>query len=79
MGTARFTPMQVAVVVRGVVRERAERKSVAVKVLGIAQQGQDKVSAPHVVRQVAEEMTSVRVITHVLDNGAAICIRRALL
>ena len=46
---------EVAVVVRGVVRERPERKSVAVKVLGIAQQSQDKVPASHIVRQVAEE------------------------
>lgn len=70
---------EVAVVVRGVVRERPERKSVAVKVLGIAQQSQDKVPAPHIVRQVAEEITSVRVIAHVLDNGAAICIAMGFL
>src|ERR1700681_3887271 len=62
----------VAIVVRGVVSERAERKSIAVKVLGIAQQSQDKISAPHVVCQVAEEKTSVWVIAHVLNNDAPI-------
>src|ERR1700730_15224949 len=63
----------VAVVVRGVVSERAERKSVAVKVFGIAHQSQDKVSAPYIVRQVTEKMTPMRVITHVLDNRTAVC------
>src|SRR5580692_9632032 len=48
---------EVTFVVRGVVRESPERKCVAVEIFGVAQQSQDKVSAPHIVRQVAEEMT----------------------
>src|SRR5271157_3507380 len=51
---------EVAVVVRGVVRERPERESVADEVLGVAQQSQDKISAPNIVRQVTEEVTPVR-------------------
>ena len=62
----------VAFVIRGVVSEGPERKSIAVKILGIVQKSQNKVSAPYIVRQVAEEKTSVRVITHVLDNRPAI-------
>src|ERR1700693_2526237 len=62
----------VTVVVGGVVSQRAEGKRIVVEVLGIAQQSQDKVSAPHIVRQVAEEKTSVRVVAHVLDNGSAV-------
>src|ERR1700730_6944994 len=62
----------VAVVVRGIVSECAEGKGVAVKVLGIPEKSQNKVSAPHIVRQVAEDKTSVRVITHVLDNSPAV-------
>lgn len=48
--------------------ECPKSKRVAVKILGIAEERHDKVSAPHIVRQVAEEKASVRVITHVLDN-----------
>src|ERR1700682_272338 len=62
----------VTVIVRGVVSECPKSKRVTVKVLGIPQKSQDKVSAPHIVRQVAEEETSVRVITHVLDDGPAV-------
>ena len=43
--------------------ERPERKSVAVEVLGVAQKSQDKVSAPYIVRQIAEEFAAVRVVT----------------
>ena len=50
---------EVTFVVR-VVRESPERKCVAVEIFGVAKQSQDKVSAPHIVCQVAEEMTSVR-------------------
>src|SRR5450755_892419 len=64
----------VTVTVRGVVSKRPKRKRVTVKVLGIPEQSQDKVSAPHIMRQVAEEETSVRVIPHVLDNGPTVCI-----
>ena len=59
-------------VVRGVVSEGPQRKGIAVKILGIVEKSQNKVSAPHIVRQVAEEKASVRVITHVLDNRPAV-------
>ena len=48
-----------------------EHTRVRVKAM-IAQQSQHKVSAPHVVCQVAEEKTSVWVIAHVLNNDAPI-------
>ena len=62
----------VTVAVRGVVSKRPKRKRVTVKVLGIPEQSEDKVSAPHIVRQIAEEEAPMRVITHVLDNGPAV-------
>src|SRR4029077_16808733 len=53
------------VTVRAVVSKCPKRNRVAVKVLGIPEKSQDKVSTPHIVRQVTEEETSVRVVTHV--------------
>jgi hypothetical protein len=47
---------------RGTVRARSESKCVAVEVLGVAPQSYDKVRAAHIVGQVAEEFTSVRVV-----------------
>src|SRR5580698_7790746 len=41
-------------VVRGVMRQGAERERVLVQVLRIAQQRRDKISTAHVVNQVAE-------------------------
>src|SRR5579872_1117634 len=35
---------------------------------------QDEVSAPHIVRQVAEEKTSMRIVAHVLNNRSAVSI-----
>src|SRR6266700_44261 len=64
----------VSVIVGSAVSKRAESKGITVNVLGVVQQSQDKVSAPHIVRQVTEEMASVWIITHVLDDGAAISI-----
>ena len=63
-----------AVIVRRVVSQSPQRKRVAVEVVGIAEKGQDKVSASHVVRQVAEEKAPVRVVAHVLDDGSAVCV-----
>ena len=58
--------------VRGVVSEGPKRKGVAVKILGISEERQDEVSAPHIVRQVAEEKASVGIVAHVLDNRPAV-------
>src|SRR6202158_4041025 len=44
----------------------------AVEVVGIAERGQQKISASHIVRKIAKKKTSVRVIPHVLDNGPAV-------
>ena len=60
------------VIIGGVVSERSQGKCIAVKVFGIAEESQDEVAAAHVVRQIAEEEASMRVVTHVLDDGAAI-------
>ena len=52
--------------------ECPKRKGIAVKILGIGEKSQDKVSAPHIVRQIAEEKASVRIVAHVLDNRPAV-------
>ena len=61
-----------AIVVGGVVRQRAEREGVVVDVLGVVQQSTDEISAADIVGEVTEKMTPVRVVAHVLDDGAAI-------
>lgn len=60
------------VIVRGIVSESAQRKRVAIDVFGIAEKSQDKISASHVMCQVAEEKTPVRVVPHVLDDGPTV-------
>ncbi len=62
----------VAVIVRGVVSERAQGKRVFIERSGIAEQGQDEIAAADVVQEVAEEMAVVRVIAEVLNDGAAV-------
>src|ERR1700691_5226667 len=62
----------VAFCVSGVMRESSERERVAIQVLRVTDEGEDEIPAAHVVRQVAEEKTSVRIISHVLDDGPAI-------
>ncbi len=81
---------RMAFIVGGIVSERPEGKGVAVEVFGIADKRQDEITAAHVVGQITEEETSVRVVTHVLNNGPAVrvtmrflelfagCIRKAL-
>src|SRR5580700_11384842 len=61
-----------AVIVGGVVGQRADRECEFVQVLCIAKQSLHKISASHVVRQVAEKMAAVWVIAHVLDDRAAV-------
>src|SRR5713226_3040218 len=60
-----------AVAIRGVVRQSAERECVFIQVLRIADQRLDEVAAANVVHQIAEEMTAVRIIAQVLNDRAA--------
>src|SRR5437588_12948691 len=59
-------------VVRGVVRQCAERKRIFGQVLRIAQQRLDEIAAEHVMREIAEEWAAVRVVAHVLNNCAPV-------
>src|SRR4029077_2936852 len=61
-----------AVAIRGVVRQSAERECVFIQVLRIADQRLDEVAAANVVHQIAEEMTAVRIIAQILNDRAAI-------
>ncbi len=62
----------VAVVVRSVMGEGAQGRRRNRSSLWNREQGQDKIAAAHVMGQVAEEMSAVRVVTHVLNDGAAV-------
>src|SRR5271165_1836220 len=61
-----------AIIVRGIMSERADSESVLVQIFRVAKQSLHKISAPHIVSKVAEKMASVRVIAHVLDDRPAI-------
>ena len=61
-----------AIVVRGIVRQRAGGESVFVEIFGVSQQRQDEIAAADVVREVAEKRAAVRVVPHVLNDGSAI-------
>jgi hypothetical protein len=62
------------IVVRDVVSEGAKRKREAINVFSAAKERKYEISATHIVRQVAEEKASVRIIADVLDDGSAICV-----
>src|SRR5580658_1905622 len=61
-----------AVVIRDVVGEGAQRESVVVQILRIADQGADEIGSADVVSEVAEKLAAERVVAHVLNHGAAI-------
>ena len=61
-----------AVVVRSVVRQGADSKSKFVDVLRIAQECLNEVAAANVMREVAKEGLSVRIVAHVLNDRASI-------
>ena len=62
----------VSVVISRIMGERTQRESVPIQILGITQKRKDEVCAANVVRLIAEEVISMRVIAEVLDNGAAV-------
>ena len=64
----------VTFIVCGIVSERPQRESITVEIPGIMDEGQDEVSAPHIVHQVAEEKASVRIVAHILDNRPAVSV-----
>ena len=64
----------VTVVVRGVMRERADGESVFVDVLGVPQQRLDEIAAADVMRKIAEKGAAIRVIPHILNDRTAISV-----
>src|SRR5260370_74280 len=71
-GAIRSNAMSVRI--RRIVRHSAEREGVFVQILGIAQQNYHEIAAADVMRQVAEEHAAVRVVTHVLNDGAPVSV-----
>jgi hypothetical protein len=65
-------PGVMTVVVSGIVREGTECKSIAVEVLGVAEQCEDEVATANVVGEIAKEVAAVRVVAEILDDGAAV-------
>jgi hypothetical protein len=68
----------VSVVIRRVMRQRAQGERILVQILGVANQVRDEVAAPHVMRQVAVELAAERIIAQILNDAASvgICVRR---
>ena len=66
-------------VIRRVVCQCPNRESIFIHVLGLAKKGHDEVAAADIMRQVAEEPASKRVIPHILDNAASVSIGMRLL
>src|SRR5215212_8444720 len=54
--------------------QRPEREGILVGVARLGYQGFDKVTAPDIVREVAEEFGGKRVVAHVLDDAAAVSV-----
>src|SRR5437660_464394 len=63
---------RVACDVGSIVGKSTQGKRQFVQVLGIANQFLDKVSTANIVDKVAEELVAVRIITHVLNQAAAV-------
>src|SRR6266404_2076526 len=64
----------VTVVVRGVVRKRAEGERVLNDVFGVPQQRKDEIAAADVMREVAEEGAAIWVVAHILNDRAAVSV-----
>src|SRR5260370_30135915 len=64
----------VSVIVRGVMGERADSESVRIEIFRLAQQSLDEIAATDIMREVAEKGAAIRVITHILNNGAAVSV-----
>ena len=62
----------VPVVVRGVMGKGADGKSVFIQVFRVTQECQDEIAAADVMREVTEKGAAVRVVAHILNNGAAV-------
>src|SRR5262249_33280729 len=48
-------------------------------ICGVAEHRYDKITAANVVSQICEEMRTQRVVTHVLDDASAVCVRMRFL
>ena len=55
-------------VVGGIVRQGSHGESVLIQILGVAYQVEDKITAPHVMCQVAEELAAEWVIPEILKD-----------
>src|SRR2546429_5903283 len=60
------------VVVRGVMRERTDGEGVFVDILSVSQKRVDEVAVADIMREAAEKGAAVRVVAHILNDGAAV-------
>src|SRR5260370_39384471 len=65
---------RVAQVIGGVMRQRTQCKGVFIQILRVPNQRNHEVAASSVVKQVAEELASKRIVSHVLQDGAAVSV-----
>src|SRR5262249_23682375 len=57
-----------------IMRQSAQRKGIFVQTRGIAQHCRNKIAAAHVVSEIRKKFRTERVIAHVLNNAAAVCV-----
>ena len=63
---------RVAIIIGGIVRQRSQSESVLIEVLGFADQVEDKIAAPDVMRQIAEELAAERIIPQILNDAPSV-------
>ncbi len=63
-----------SVVVRHIVRQRAQSESVFIDVTGVVEQGLDEIARPDIMSEITEQAAPERVVAHVLDDAAPVCI-----
>jgi hypothetical protein len=66
-----------AIIIGGIVRQRAQSESVLVNVLGVGDQVDHKIAAADVMRQIAEELAAERVVAQILNDASSVgeCVR----
>ena len=61
-----------AIIVGGVMRQRAQRECILVQILRLANQVENEVAAADVVRQIAVELAAERIIAQILNDASAV-------
>src|SRR5438552_17219058 len=63
---------RVSHIVRGIVRELSKSESIFIRVMRFRYQCLDKIPGSHIVEEVTEKFARERIISHILNDAAAI-------